>query len=234
MTKLLVSVRSVEEADAALTGGADLIDIKEPARGSLGRPDHGTARQIVAHVAGRKPVSVALGELCQDAAPILGLSCDYAKWGLAGLGMQSHWRATFLSAASKQTSGRVVAVAYADWQRAKAPPPEEVCNFACVYQCGAWLLDTWHKDGSTLLDWLSQAEISVLRYKCRAAGIPVALAGSLGPEQMLVLAQVEPEWFAVRGAVCEDSRRTSFVCADKVSRISEFVHSLSMKSRCGD
>ena len=34
---LLVSVRSRQEAAAALAGGADIIDIKEPSQGSLGR-----------------------------------------------------------------------------------------------------------------------------------------------------------------------------------------------------
>ena len=36
---LLVSVRSGAEAEAALAGGADLIDVKEPTRGALGRAD---------------------------------------------------------------------------------------------------------------------------------------------------------------------------------------------------
>ena len=36
MTGLLVSVRSAEEAEIALAGGANLIDIKEPSRGALG------------------------------------------------------------------------------------------------------------------------------------------------------------------------------------------------------
>ena len=35
--RLLVSVRSAEEVSAALAGGADIIDAKEPERGSLGR-----------------------------------------------------------------------------------------------------------------------------------------------------------------------------------------------------
>ena len=34
MTGLLISVRDAEEARAALAGGAGLVDIKEPRRGS--------------------------------------------------------------------------------------------------------------------------------------------------------------------------------------------------------
>src|SRR5712691_8352699 len=36
MTKFLASVRDVSEAEIALAAGADIIDLKEPARGALG------------------------------------------------------------------------------------------------------------------------------------------------------------------------------------------------------
>ena len=39
---LLVSVRSAAEALAALAGGADVIDVKEPNQGSLGAADDDT------------------------------------------------------------------------------------------------------------------------------------------------------------------------------------------------
>src|SRR4051812_42317194 len=60
---LLVSVRSPEEALAALTGGADVIDVKEPDRGSLGAADPGTITDIARAVNGRAPVTAAVGEL---------------------------------------------------------------------------------------------------------------------------------------------------------------------------
>ena len=46
--KLLVSVRSVEEALLAAEGGADFIDLKEPGRGALGGLPVATIREIVA------------------------------------------------------------------------------------------------------------------------------------------------------------------------------------------
>ena len=63
MTRLLVSVRSAAEAEAALAGGAAVIDVKEPARGALGRADDAVIADVVRAVAGRAPVSAALGEL---------------------------------------------------------------------------------------------------------------------------------------------------------------------------
>src|SRR5437867_1331389 len=84
MTQLLISVRSVAEAEAAIAGGAEIIDIKEPARGSLGRADDAVVRAIVEHVAGRQPISMALGELLDDPGWPDELFTGLVKIGLAG------------------------------------------------------------------------------------------------------------------------------------------------------
>ena len=48
---LLVSVRSVAEAQEAVAGGAAIIDVKEPSRGPLGRADAGVTAAIAEAVA---------------------------------------------------------------------------------------------------------------------------------------------------------------------------------------
>ena len=91
MTGLLVSVRNAEEAAVAMEGGADVVDIKEPADGSLGRATAEIWNQVFPVVGGRLPVSVALGELQEIATDMRSdLSLDshaseicYAKIGLA-------------------------------------------------------------------------------------------------------------------------------------------------------
>jgi (5-formylfuran-3-yl)methyl phosphate synthase len=211
--KLLVSVRSAAEAEAALAGGAALIDVKEPSRGPLGRADDETIAQVLWAVAGRAPVSAALGEWREPGAQswpgVLG-DLAYLKWGLSGCGGMVAWQDT-LRVVARYLAGRhpdlgVAAVAYADWRQARAPSPEEVCAWACAQGRGAFLLDTWGKDGRTLLDWVSVAEVSAWCTRCRAAGVRVALAGSLGPEQVGALLPAGPDWFAVRGAACEGGR----------------------------
>src|SRR5687767_8833724 len=90
---LLVSVRSVAEAEAALCGGAAIIDIKEPAAGPLGKADDEVTNAITRYVAGRRPVSAALGELIEgNAVPKAGLK--YVKWGLARC-RDRDWQARF-------------------------------------------------------------------------------------------------------------------------------------------
>jgi uncharacterized protein (UPF0264 family) len=91
-----------------------------------------------------------------------------------------------------------------------------------------FLLDTWEKNGQTLLDWLSPAAIDRLCQRCRKAGVRVALAGSLGPREIRRLREVEPDWFAVRGAVCRQNRRTSAIDANRVRALVELLRSRSV------
>src|SRR6266404_3729717 len=184
MAELLVSVRSVQEAQAALVGGASIIDVKDPSRGSLGRAQDATITAIVRSTADHRPVSAAMGELVEKLPCLAEPGLSYVKWGLAGCGGRARWRAELAEAIARLHDAnarcQAVAVAYADWRRANSPLPEEVCAFACSHPCGAFLLDTWHKDGTNLLDWLSVAEAGRLCQTCRAAGVRVAFAGSLG------------------------------------------------------
>jgi uncharacterized protein (UPF0264 family) len=151
----------------------------------------------------------------------------YVKYGLSGCRGSSDWTQR-LKALQRRLkwlglSCRPVAVAYADWQRANAPPPEDVCAFAVTHGCGAFLLDTWQKDGRTLLDWLAPETIQQLARCCYSAGVPVALAGSLSPAAMAVLRDAAPDWFAVRGAVCPEARREAAIDADAVRRLAEWL-----------
>jgi uncharacterized protein (UPF0264 family) len=236
MTQLLVSVRSAAEAEAALAGGAALIDVKEPARGPLGMANDCVIAAVVRAVAGRCPVSAALGELRHGlrTSPPLPAGLRYLKWGLSQLGRpRSQWQGSW-QFAQDQVSLRLpgssaVLVAYADWQAADAPPVEEVCAFARQRPGGVFLIDTFTKaagpDGRrpTLLDFLPPRQVVLLCKLCRAAEVRIALAGSLGPAEIERLLPARPDWFAVRGAACVDGERGGVVDAARVRRLAELV-----------
>ncbi|HTU93462.1 MAG TPA: (5-formylfuran-3-yl)methyl phosphate synthase [Gemmataceae bacterium] len=226
MTQLLVSVRSAMEAEAALRGGAALIDVKEPAHGSLGRASDGVIADVLRVVAGRRPVSAALGEVMESGKlPSPSIQLDYIKWGLAGSanGWQHSLSGAMRLLVEQLPSCSAVAVAYADWQRAEAPTPEEVCSFAIEKAMTAFLIDTWNKDGSTLLDWLPLPAIERLRESCRSAGVPMALAGSLGLTEIHTLLPLRPDWFAVRGAVCQGRQRGATIDEGKLRQLADLI-----------
>jgi uncharacterized protein (UPF0264 family) len=232
--RLLVSVRNQEEAIAAIQGGADIIDVKEPHHGSLGRAATNVIRSIadmlrLSHRTIR--LSVALGELTELTAAgnltrheisisLAPRSGSFLKIGLAGTASQNAggWQNQLLSIREEiGFSNRWVAVAYADHIRAASPTPLEICEFAIHSGCHAFLIDTFVKDSHTLTSWLSDAQLSTLIQRARAAGLVVALAGSVSANDLLRLIPLGPDLIAVRGAVCEGTSRLSSVSADRVA-----------------
>jgi uncharacterized protein (UPF0264 family) len=221
MTELLVSVRSRDECVTALQTAVGVIDVKEPARGSLGAADMSVIREVVALVAGRRRVSVALGELRDfDLPRQAGLpAVDYLKLGLAGCADWPAWRTAWHAAWQRLPRGsRRVAVAYADATVARAPHWTEVLEAGRACGCSVLLLDTYDKSAGGLLDWLDRAELEQLRQATRQAAMRVALAGSLTRRQVTLLLELAPDFVAVRGAVCAGGRnaRLSATCIEQL------------------
>lgn len=232
---LLVSVRSPSEAAAALAGGADIIDVKEPERGPLGRADDETIRAVLDVVAGRRPVSAALGELVDGESRPNDARLRFVKWGLARCeripsGDAGSWRKTLTLELSRRAKPQAVVVAYADWQCAQAPPAHEVVAFACQRPGNVLLVDTYCKEPAprsparpTLLDWLPASDIAAICKQCRAAKVRVALAGSLTLDEIKEMRFAEPNWFAVRGAVCATGDRRSEIEVERVRQLALYL-----------
>jgi uncharacterized protein (UPF0264 family) len=230
MTQLLVSVRSAAEAEAALAGGAHVIDVKEPSRGSLGRADDATLAEVVRVVAGRRPVSAALGELHDGWQDLPGCTSQlyYVKWGLSKFRteVRAGWAELWCESERVRALNpacAVVTVAYADARRAAAPDVEVVCDHLVEAGEGVLLLDTFAKDGSTLLAWLNVANVRRTVERCRTAGVRVALAGSLGVDEIRALLPLRPDWFAVRGAACQGRQRHAMIDTGRVRQLVEAI-----------
>lgn len=225
---LLVSVRSADEVDDALAGGADLIDVKEPARGALGVAEPEVVGAVVERVKKRVPVSAALGEWGPNALTEahwhLELKLDYVKWGLANYAHTPGWGEDLLDARRQLPAGmEMVAVAYADWERAKSIPPAEVAKFAKRFRFAAVLIDTCVKDSKTLLDFIKPADLAALVDGLRRVYTKVAVGGSLKPEQLPKLKGVTPDYFAVRGSACAGGKRDGVIDKSRVKKWKEAI-----------
>ena len=223
MAGLLVSVRAVEEAQAALVGGAAIIDFKEPSRGPLGRASLATWRAVRPVVEGRARLSVALGELADfGPAPVPPHEwggIDYRKVGPAGLA--ESWATKWSELIRCHAAGPPwVAVIYADWEVAAAPPPDAILDVSLrTGNCRGVLVDSWNKGVECPLRDLTYWRDRVDRVQ--AAGRFVALAGRLNEVEIRRLGELEPDFFAVRGAACVDQDRNGPVEAGRVARLVE-------------
>lgn len=227
--QLLVSVRDEREAESALAGGADWIDVKEPARGSLGAADVDTLRRVLGVVGGRRPVSAAVGEWDEPLPHDLPEDISFVKTGLAGA--KPDWSDRVLEKLLFISPHKRIVAAYADYQRAKAPPVLDVVRWVCEGGgVGGVLIDTAVKDGSCLFDWMNESQLAGAIGEVRAAGLMIALAGSLRGCGLRRAAALGPDIVAVRSAVCVGGDRFETVDAACVRAVGDLVKHTSVRS----
>lgn len=236
--RLLVSVRSADEAHAAIAGGADIIDVKEPTAGSLGRASS-VAMQAVADVVGQSPsipCSVALGELrdvlVERPEIVIPSAVRWVKLGLSGCAGQpdwsqrwSDWRATI------ETPAAWIAVAYVDADRAEAPSVNDVLTAAIDTGGAGLLLDTYCKTSGTLLDCMAIPQLRAITQRARFAGLMIAFAGRVQLDDLPTLIELQPDLIAVRSAVCRNHDRTAAVDATLVAEFRQAMHAASVATR---
>lgn len=230
--KLLLTVVRPAEVETALDAGADLVDVKDPARGSLGRPPPGLVEEVARRCAGRRPVSVALGdgphdpgEVARAARSALRCGPAYLKVGLAAgtapaegprtgeapaaggpVPARRGLEAVARAVASAGTDARLVAVTFADAGPGEAPSPEEAVRWAHRHGADGVMLDTLSKGGGSTTDLLGAERLA--RWVASAAdlGLETAVAGGLDDARIRGLEGLGVDVVGVRGGACEGGR----------------------------
>jgi uncharacterized protein (UPF0264 family) len=238
--KLLVSVVDAGEARDAAAAGADIVDVKNPAEGSLGAPAPAVIAEVRAVVPAELPVSAAIGDMPNlpgtAALAALGAArsgATFVKVGLWGVSTEPEAIAllrTVRDGVAHLPAVVVVAAAYADSRRVPhAPlPPELLPRVARAAGVEVCLLDTAVKDGRGLLEWLSPDALVSLVADAHAAGLQMALAGALRLEDLAVVRDAGADIAGVRSAACRDDRRSGDLDAERVRALRYAIAGESM------
>lgn len=206
--QLLVSVRNAAEAHAALLGGADIIDAKDPAAGALGPVTLDVLRGIRAVVPPERPVSAALGDASDEAGverdvrAFSEAGASFVKIGFAGI--SSATGVSRLLHCASRASLRVVAVAYAD--AADAISPSGLVEQAAATGAYGVLLDTVDKRGPGVRDLIAARALSAWVSDAHSRGLVVAVAGRLGAHDLAFVRDAGADIAGVRGAACDGGR----------------------------
>jgi dihydroneopterin aldolase len=228
MTRLLASVRTPDEARRAVAGGADIVDLKEPAQGALGRLSDATIAAIRHEVAGRRPTSATIGDLPLAPAPVLAAVRAMAATGvdIVKLGMFDGDAAATLAAlgAAARDGIRLVAVLFAD----RAP------DFSLVARCAAAgfygvMLDTADKAAGPLTRHLAETALARFIAGAQRRGLLAGLAGSLTASDVPRLLPLRPDYLGFRSALTEGGRNAP-LAAGAVARLRVLLDDAACKS----
>lgn len=207
MTRLLVSVRSVDEALAVAAGGADFIDLKEPGQGALGGLPVATIGAIVAALRAQGaalPVSATIGdvpmhelETILERVEVVGAcGVDYVKVGIERApGAGAVLRA--LAACGRP----LVPVFIAD-----RGLDEHAVVLALTLRFPGVMVDTADKHAGSLFDLLPLSAIERFVSMAREAGVMVGIAGAMRRADAGRIVSLAPDFAGFRSAVCRGER----------------------------
>ena len=228
MTGFLASVTSMQEAEIAMAGGADILDLKDPSRGALGALPAEIITACVAGIARRRIVSATAGDLAMEpdlvrnaVQRLAACGVDIVKIGLFPGGESSRC----ISALSHETAQgtRLVAVMFAD----HSPDfsligPLRDAGFTGV------MLDTADKSAGGLRRYLDGDVLTDFVESAKTSGLMSGLAGSLRLEDVAPLAALGPDYLGFRGGICDHGRQSALsperLCAVRSAIDSANIH----------
>jgi uncharacterized protein (UPF0264 family) len=214
--RLLVSVRNAAEAGAAIIGGAEIIDAKDPAATSSIAPvTAGVLREIREEVPATIKLSAALGDVARldelaSAYARITVPLAFVKLGFRGV-QDPDQVAVLLADAVRRaallpTRPAVIAVGYADASRVGAISPLDLPAIITDTGADGLLLDTACKDLGSTFQLVTTPFLEVLSHRCEAEELTLAVGGGLGREDVDRASAFGATIFGVRGAACDQGR----------------------------
>jgi uncharacterized protein (UPF0264 family) len=223
MTQLLISVTSVAEAKIALENGADIIDLKDPSSGALGALPLSQIQAVVDYVHSEKPekvlTSATIGDLPMQADVILqhvtqlaSTKVDIIKIGFFSSDDYQPCLDTLSNLTQKGL--KLIAVLFAEMTY-----PTGLIE--AIKQAGfvGVMLDTWQKNGLTLLDYYSEDQRRYFSKQVLALEMSLGVAGSLRLQHINLVMEMRPSYMGFRGGVCVENERASGLVASKIRAI---------------
>jgi (5-formylfuran-3-yl)methyl phosphate synthase len=199
--KLLVSVRSVEEALLAAEGGADFIDLKEPRNGALGALPLATIRDCVAAMRHfNLPVSATIGDSPDNVTDAVRRVADCGV-DIVKVGIERNAAARDVLTMLSACGHPVVPVLIIDRGL-------DVALVTCAAGLGfaGLMLDTADKRAGSLFDCVPLPVLQHFIDRTRATLPMCGLAGALRIEHLPRLMALAPDFAGFRTAVCAGDR----------------------------
>ncbi len=222
MTKMLASVNSVEEALLALSANVDIIDLKQPALGSLGALETSLVKQIVGEINQRCPISATIGDLPMQPGPIYQAVKTMAETGVdyikIGFFPDGDMPGTLGKLATLTPTTSLIAVLFADTQ-----PDFSIVSLLKNIGFKGVMLDTLNKHNGPLTETMGNFELGQFVQLTKSQQLLCGLAGSLSLDDIPELIPYQPDYLGFRGALCLKHERTAHLSKSSTIQIKRVI-----------
>ncbi|MGB9151449.1 MAG: (5-formylfuran-3-yl)methyl phosphate synthase [Burkholderiales bacterium] len=217
-TKLLASVMNLEEAQIALDGGADIIDLKNPLAGALGALPLDDIRTIVKMINRQRPVSATIGDLpmepeiiCAAVEATANTGVDYIKIGFF---KSENLRDCIAALSPLAQKHKLIAVLFADQQ-----PDFSLLDDLAKAGFHGVMLDTADKQNGSLSNHIQVIDLIEFILQSCKHDLLCGLAGSLRIGDVKEMLELKPDYLGFRSTLCQGSVREQKLSMGKLKTL---------------
>ena len=224
MSKILASIQNISEAEILINSGIDIIDLKDPSKGALGKLNNSDIEEIINFIAKKKLTSSTIGDLpnnkdliSKNVSDLSVTDIDFIKIGV--------FDNNYIKTLSELNScKKLIAVFFADLFL----PKEK--DLLVLKESGFYgvMIDTSNKKLGNIFNHATTSDISNCVTKAKKLELLTGIAGSINESHINQIIKLDPNYMGFRGALCEDKLiRNSTMSADNVKNIVQQVKILS-------
>ena len=233
-TNLLISLRKLDELSEEIVNEVDILDLKDPLKGSIGAWDLQDIKKVILRCKNKIQISATLGDIFINDEFLIKLkqfdklNLDYIKFGLLSTSIKNLFdKIKFLGERKFKT--KLVCVVFVDISY----------HLKLVYKnlelfdaCGIKyiMLDTFNKNNGGLLTFCNISNLDKFISKCKKFDIKIGLAGSLKETQIPGIMKLKPNILGFRSAICKFNKRMSEVDTRKLKKISRHFNLCNNKA----
>lgn len=223
-TKLLISVKNIKEISEEIIKNVDIIDLKDPAKGSIGAWEINEIRKTKLFLGSRIKISATLGDIFDNSEfksiikKFDDLNLNFIKFGLLSTAVDKLFEKLEIIHSLKPKTN-FVCVVFAD----QSSSLDFVINqkeYFKYYGVNTILIDTFKKNQGDLLQICGINLLKKLINNYKKLDIDIGLAGGIKEYQIEKLIRLKPSILGFRSAVCKENKRNSEIDISKIKKLS--------------
>ena len=233
-TNLLVSIKDFSEISDDLIDFVNIIDLKDPNKGSIGSWEPSEISKVVKLYKSKIKISATLGDIFDNKKFLTKLekfdelNLDFIKFGLLSHNFNSLYEKIKLVSLNKYKTD-LVCVIFVDKDE-KLKNTKNKISYLKDSGINHILLDTFVKIKGDIFEFCDIEEIEAFINICKEYKIKTGIAGGLKEYQIPSIINLNPDIIGFRSAVCENRSRSGIIQKKKIKRISSYFRVFNSKA----
>ena len=216
-TKILASIKSLNEISLVLKKGVDIIDFKDPTHGALGEIPTKKIIFFLKSVPSNQLTSATIGDINDIQTikkKVLNLSKTDVDFIKIGFFFDNDKIKNLENLKNLAKNKKIIAVLFADNK-----PSVKIIKEIKQAKFDGILIDTKNKKNGNLLNYLNLKKLENFVKISKKENLSIGLAGSLNVKDINPLLKLEPDYLGFTGALCIEKKRKDNISENQLNRI---------------